>query len=248
MSLFSPQDDIWSATKRGDLEKVREFVVCDGIPCTEDDWNPDSLLSVACAAGHAHIVRFLLEQGARSTRYIGRAPEAFIAMRRARLDVLRVLCEFGLDPNGTEYSKHGESLIIRALQERRADVVRLLLEHGAEIHTYLYGDEMTEEEIEGNSPSEIELAARAGDEEFVDFLLEVGVPLGDHNATYYRKKARQSAAKFEQKQAPNQGPPSERGGATSNANSGDVALGCLVWTMLGTVLVWLCRFFILQRE
>jgi hypothetical protein len=45
-------DNIWKATERGDLEKVQEFVVRDGIPAHLDKYNSDFVLTFACRTGH----------------------------------------------------------------------------------------------------------------------------------------------------------------------------------------------------
>ena len=43
MPNSSTQDNIWEATKRGDLEAVRQFVQRGNVPDVEDDYEQKSL-------------------------------------------------------------------------------------------------------------------------------------------------------------------------------------------------------------
>ena len=176
---------------------------------------------------------------------MGRAPEAFAALENGHTDVLRLLCKRGLDPYSTRYSKHGAYLIDAAIEQRNADVVRLLVARGANISSG-YEDEMTPEEHENydGSPTPLELAARAGDWEFVSFLLQVGVGLQGQTPNYYLLKARQNAPKFEaQKQDE-----AERAlrnkliaGRAGRHSDAELTGGCLTFLLGVAILCWIFR-------
>ncbi|BCM90745.1 hypothetical protein IAD21_02605 [Abditibacteriota bacterium] len=242
MSFLSPHDTIWKATRRGDLDAVRKFAERDGIPDVKDDYDSQSLLTYACAAGHVDIVRFLWRRGV-TVIIVGRAPEAFAAMENGHLDVLRLLCELGLDPFSTRYHKHGDYLIDLAIEQRRVEEVRLLLAHRGHIYPE-YEDEMTAEEADHESdtdlPSPLELAARAGDIEFVAFLLEVGVDLKSQTVNYYLLKAQSNVPKYERRQQ-DEIEKELRGRLRSQRSSEDVSLfwGCTIFGIFALAFCWI---------
>jgi hypothetical protein len=175
------RDTVWQAARRGDLDAVREFIARDGVPDVEDDYDRQSLLTLACEAGHVEVVRFLLGIG-RLVIIYGRSPEAFAAARYARLDVLELLHQEGwAGACDTEHSKHGPSLFFEMFDERNVPVVRWFVERDPELLDALLDFEehlqqhLTEKEQEHeSSPALLELAARAGDVELARFLIEVG--------------------------------------------------------------------------
>ncbi|BCM90744.1 hypothetical protein IAD21_02604 [Abditibacteriota bacterium] len=216
MPSFS-RDTLLKAINRGDLSAVRGFVERGDIPARRTyEWsNPDthplfqpedgvganaSLLTTACKVGHVEVVRYLLEAGDYREHYAQYAPEAFAAMEYGHLEVFRLLCEYGLDADVQEFSKHGESITALAIDERRIEYLRLLLPWEPSIFVDYEDEETTDEEFEsGKLPSTLELAARAGDVELAELLLEAEFPLGEQSTDYYLEKAQQNAPKYQQR-------------------------------------------------
>lgn len=247
-------DTIWKAARRGDLDAVRRFATRDGVPDVEDDYDVQSLLTVACEAGHIEVVRFLLEH--RQVHRVDYAPEAFAAMRFGRYDVLQLLLEWGTDPNAAEHSKHGPSLFQVAFEERNVPVVRLLLLHGDYLGTV--GEEYLDAEITENEnevefneelPPMIELAARAGDEELTQFLVEVGAPLDGETPEFYVERARQNEWKFPKSLTaePPQEPLATRNHGRENtevfaSDAYQTFWGCVLMVLLTLLGVGILRF------
>ncbi len=250
-------DTIWKAARRGDSDAVRRFATRNGVPDVEDDYDVQSLLTVACEAGHIEVVRFLLEH--RQVHRVDYTPEAFAAMRFGRYDVLQLLLEWGTDPNAAEHSKHGPSLFQVAFEERNVPVVRLLLLHGDYLGTvgeeYLDA-EITENEVEfefdEELPPMIELAARAGDEELTQFLVEVGAPLDGETPEFYVERARQNEWKFPKSLTaePPQEPLSTRNNGRENtkvfaSDAYRTFWGCVLMVLLALLVIGIVRWLLL---
>ncbi len=188
-------DEIWRAAQFGDLADVMRIIDAQGLPLTKDE-RGDSLLAVACRAGHEDVVAYLVDIGADENGSRGPqiAPHAFEAMENGHLEVVRAICEngWGLQTHVVE-GKYGMNLIDSSVFRRKTEIVRYLLEQGHEIDVwsvlereqrYCPSDLDDAEELLA-----IERAMQAGAADLVLFLCEVGVDLGEHDRDYYYERA-----------------------------------------------------------
>ena len=90
-------------------------------------------LTIAAAAGHAVIVRALLDAGADPRTPAAGEPPILSAARTGSLDTVRLLVRHGADINAQE-SLRGQTALMWAAAENHAAVVRTLLELGADVH------------------------------------------------------------------------------------------------------------------
>lgn len=189
------KDDIWLAANRGSLFAVTRFIDAHGLPAVNKQG--DSLLTIACRAGHANVVAYLVDIGAdeNGLRDPQHAPHAFEAMRNGHLEVIQAICEngWGLQTHAVE-SKYGSNLIDDAAFHRQTEIVGYLLEQGHEIDM----DAVLERDgrfcpagfyDHEEKPLAIEWAMRAGAADWVAFLCEVGADVGEYDCAYYHERA-----------------------------------------------------------
>ncbi|KAJ6492536.1 ankyrin repeat-containing domain protein [Mycena vitilis] len=135
-------------------------------------------LQGASYEGHLEIVRILLKKGAdvnAVSKSYGSALTA--ASSRRQWNVVHILLHHGANPNAVGVP----NLTLRATEDGRTDMVRLLLDHGA-VDTVDRSDS-------GYNDSALRLAAFEGKREIAQLLLERG-PAVDTAEEYYRRALR----------------------------------------------------------
>jgi ankyrin repeat protein len=180
--------DFWTASHRGDIERVRELLDQDpSLANRNSDYNSyylgsGSALRNAAANGHIEVVKLLLERGADPN-----LPEEHIAPHGHALysavynrhhDIARLLLAHGAIPN-VEVESSADTLSI-AIGNKDGEMVELLCAHGAARRLHLlayYGDVKTAAAVFAANPSladDVEAlsnAAGGGHESFVRLML-----------------------------------------------------------------------------
>lgn len=98
----------------------------------------NTALILAANQGHSEIVELLLRHGADPNKVnpINGSDALLAAVMGQRVQCVRLLLEVGADPNRTYAGESGDvPLLIIASDKGFAEIVRLLLEHGADINT-----------------------------------------------------------------------------------------------------------------
>ncbi len=180
--------DIWTASHRGDVERVRELLDQDpSLANRNSDYNSyylgsGSALRNAAARGHIDVVRLLLDRGADPN-----LPEEHIAPHGHALysavynqhhDVARLLLAHGAIPN-VEVESSADTLSI-ALSNEDDEMIELLCSHGAARRLHLlayYGDIRTAAAMFAANPAladdveSLSNAAGSGHDSFVRLML-----------------------------------------------------------------------------
>lgn len=108
---------------------------------------------------NVEIARLLIDNGAKLEDK-GYGGALYWAARRGKKKIVELLIERGLNVNSTDYKKK-EKAVIGAMMRKHYDIVKILLEHGA--------DPYTEAEYDG---SLLQQAADLGDQDLVKIILE----------------------------------------------------------------------------
>ena len=125
------------ASERGNEEIVRVLVANGAVVDRESEHLLMTALSAASLAGHAGVVRILLDAGAS-----GNVGALFVAARSGRQDVIDVLLASGVDVNhqatatlpARNYPDPGETALMVAAQRGHIEAVKALLAAGASVH------------------------------------------------------------------------------------------------------------------
>ena len=142
-------------------------------------------LNLACLNGSAAMVERLLKAGAKPN--VGREPAVMTAARTGSADVMKLLLAFGGNPNVQE-SARGQTALMWAAAERHPNVVRLLIEAGANVHARTLKPQPAERgrgggpgmaAAGGNGFTALLFAARVGDLESVRALVDAGANVND---------------------------------------------------------------------
>lgn len=120
------KDALWSAAKNGHTQVVQELLQTGRVLDVNGKSDYDSPLFLAAKHGHLDIVRLLIAHGADARRL---QDDLFLlcCITRPRADIIAELLNAGVSPNG----RRGSALIMAA-ENGHVDVVRVLLEHGAD--------------------------------------------------------------------------------------------------------------------
>jgi ankyrin repeat protein len=147
----SHPEAVIDALYSGDLKVIERYVNADNLNLVDGDGH--TLLSLAATAGDVNmkVVRLLVKRGADVNI---RLREGWTLLHSAahhlRKDLAAVLLRAGCDPNAVDVT--GQSALMKVLWafNPKADLIRLLLEHGADPDAKHSGE------------SAIELATRTG--------------------------------------------------------------------------------------
>ncbi|MCC7406702.1 MAG: ankyrin repeat domain-containing protein [Phycisphaeraceae bacterium] len=120
---------------RGGVDQVREKLNSD--PCLaklggSSQWEGGTPLTLAALGGHVEIARMLLENGASVDLPAADGTALLMAAWGSHDEMVKLLLQYRADPNIPSHS--GETPLMAATFRGLKDIVRVLLEHGADIH------------------------------------------------------------------------------------------------------------------
>jgi uncharacterized protein len=90
-------------------------------------------LSLACSNGNAAMVEKLLAAGANSNATSTGEPVLMTAARTGSVEAVKALLAHGANVNATD-TAHGQTALMWAVAHKHADIVRTLLQAGADLH------------------------------------------------------------------------------------------------------------------
>ena len=149
-------------------------------------------LSMACENGHGPMVTVLLQGGADPNLTLGaRPPALMLCAHTGSLDGVKALVARGANVNARE-PRRDQTALMWAVAERHPDIVRVLLDHGADLHarsrlsrlrvnlgdpndiyTGVVGD------VSRGSSTALLFATRSGDVQSARLLLDAGANVND---------------------------------------------------------------------
>ncbi len=91
-----------------------------------------SAAAMAASEGHAHVLEYLMEQGANWSETEGSTSPIHLAAEEGQYDVLMMLLDRGVDVNIKD--EHGRTALFYAVEEGQTSEVKLLLEKGADVN------------------------------------------------------------------------------------------------------------------
>jgi len=138
----------------GDLDELRTLLLQERAESKERQVTLNRLLSRAAEAGHAHIVEFLIAEGAQINS--GTTTALHYAIQNGHRDIVKLLLAKGADVNARDGAQ--QTPIDIAMGRNRREIIKLLLAQGATI-------------------SSIHVAAQAGDLDKVKAFLQEGVDI-----------------------------------------------------------------------
>jgi ankyrin repeat protein len=155
----------------GDLERVTALLKRDKSLAWRLDSARVSALSYAASEGYLHIVRFLLERGAKPNQPEESAPNGlalFAACQGNHLEIARLLLEHGADPNaGSDSSGCCLTICEVCHGERAKPLQKLLRQHGAQTPPYAMNRRELRQAIRKRGPA-------VRHEEFLRCIMETG--------------------------------------------------------------------------
>lgn len=133
--VAAPRLDITQAAGKGDLEAVKALIA-EGIDANQRIHCNDTPLMAAAKGKHSQIVEALLQAGAR-VDFRGSCPlpqESVLCMAAegGSLEAVRLLVQRGAPPNA--FDAHGRTPLMCATDVGNLEVMKFLLENGADIH------------------------------------------------------------------------------------------------------------------
>jgi ankyrin repeat protein len=198
VDVNAPQGDgatalAWAA-HRNDLEAAELLIRAGADANIANDYGVTPL-SLACTNGNAAMVAKLIEARANpNAAQLSGETELMTCARSGSVDAVKsLLARGGVDVNATEKNR-GQTALMWAVAAKHAEVARVLIEHGADVHARSRVlDPITSKRIEyygkdvhypgakgGFTP--LLFAARVGDLESARVLLEAGVNVNDASA------------------------------------------------------------------
>ena len=131
--------NLHEAVSAGDLNKVRELVESDLSLMESKDNEGYTPLMVACQSAKFDIAKYLIEKGANVNAKgpTGETPIFKIKKKDAYYDFIKYLIDKGADVNAKmSYANRNWTVLCDAVKRGSPKVVRLLIEHGANINIY----------------------------------------------------------------------------------------------------------------
>lgn len=132
-NTFQFQTEPTPAAENSDDLFIDALLDCDGIDVNSSDYSDNPPLYYACKYTTDRIVRKMLQMGADITALCGEksTPLALVACEAKKLDILKVLCEFGAYIN--VHNDNGFSLLHTACLEQDMEFITYLVENGADV-------------------------------------------------------------------------------------------------------------------
>jgi ankyrin repeat protein len=162
---------LYHASRRGDLERMRELIDrgADVNQAIEGDGSP---LIGAARAGQLGAVKLLLERGADPNLAVeGDGNPLIMAAREGHREVAALLLDRGAHVNQVVPSD--ETALIQASGSGRADMVKLLLARGADVNIRVWA-ERSLGRPEGEWRTALSMARREGHTAVIQLLLAAG--------------------------------------------------------------------------
>jgi ankyrin repeat protein len=186
MAFYHGADGLILASRHGHLNAVKTLLRHGARLTTEAGYG--SALEEALAGGHHEVVRLLLEKGARNFGF-----GLFGALEQGHMEVFEVVAESGI-PLGGFLSRHGESLLERAIRRKKDEIAKFLLGMGVKpidggplVESVARGDaELTQLLIKhGANPNQVNglkryplgVACSRGHRDIIEILLKHGADL-----------------------------------------------------------------------
>ena len=178
----------WAA-HRDDLEAVRMLLAAGAQIDIANDLGATPLW-LAATNGGASVVEQLLDGGANPNVALARGETPLMAAARSgTIRAVALLLERGADPNTTERER-GQTALMWAAAQRHADVARLLIAHGADLHARSTVWDQLENTAGNTNPSgnfrmahggstALLFGARNGDVATAQVLVEGGADVND---------------------------------------------------------------------
>lgn len=162
---------IHDSARAGNLAKVKNFIEVQKVPVDQKGYEGETALDQAAGGGHLEVVKYLLSKGANvnARDRSGQTP-LFQASTQGHLEVITALLDAGGDPNATgNYSSytplHSVAEIGALSEDRRAEVLRLLVSRGADL------------KLRMRDATVLHLLARGSHLEAMGAVIELGVPV-----------------------------------------------------------------------
>jgi len=125
-------DDIFQASKKGDLARVKEFVEA-GADVNAKNTHRETALMVATHKNHIDIVKYLVEKGAdMNVKNVNGVTALIVATFNDRIDIVKYLVEKGAHMNAKD--SHGYTALMLGTRENHIDIVKYLVEKGADVN------------------------------------------------------------------------------------------------------------------
>ena len=155
------------AVHRDDLE-MAELLIRGGANVNAENNLGVTPLSLACTNGSAAMVQKLVTAGANPNIPLGTGETPLMTCARTgNVEAVKSLLARGADAN-TKESRRGQNALMWAVAQKHAEVVRALVQNGADVHASSQG---------GFTP--LLFAARVGDEDSARVLLQAGANVNE---------------------------------------------------------------------
>jgi ankyrin repeat protein len=156
-------DQLIIAARKNDFKKVEELIQNGANVNAREKvvGEGETALFNAAAAGHANIVKLLINHGGRVDRPPGKVTPLMMAAWAGHTDTVRVLLSAGADVNAKD--NNGHAALTDAVRKNHTAVARLLIEQGADVNVRL---------PDGNTP--LSWAQAKKNQEMIDLLTRAG--------------------------------------------------------------------------
>lgn len=126
---FTP---LFFCAKNGDLE-MSKLLFANGAKVNSDNYGLDAL-SPTCVNGHTEVVKWLIENGADLSRMTISSMIGDAEVRTSHTDIANILLDNGVKVDAVNYYT-GETALFDCIAWGRLDMVKVLLEHGADVNS-----------------------------------------------------------------------------------------------------------------